>query len=491
MIKILAFVSPAICAVVVCGCAPSRHHPRRTPGTAPTPDTFWTPPAEELRVPAPAAPPEIPADLAGRVQSMTLVDVLDLALRNSPLTQLAWADARAAAAGYESKRGEYWPQINLDANYTKYKTAATQGRQAVRQTVLGGSAALSYLLLDFGGRSGSLEKARSALVAADWTHNAVIQNVVLQVELAYHRYMATKALLEAQRASLKEAETNLESANVRHDAGVATIAEVLQARTALSQAQLGLDSLQGSLLTTKGALAVSMSLPANIPFDIAEDPRDVPFEAVMEGIDSFIQQAIARRPDLMAARAQVDAAMARAKEVRSEGLPSLSFSASAGRNYFQGTGGHGDNYSAGFFVRVPIFTGFAQTNREREADAQAEAAGAREKSLENQVIFQVFSAYYLLQTATQRARTAGDLLASASQSEEVALERYRAGVGGILDLLAAQAALADARAQQIQARWDWYSSLAQLAHDTGVLGLQGESPIFPTAQPASSEKGTQ
>lgn len=422
---------------------------------------------------------------------MTLVDVLDLALRNSPLTKVAWADARAAAASYETKKGEYWPQINLDANYTKYKTAATQGRQAVQQTVYGGSAALSYLLLDFGGRSASIENARRALVAADWTHNAVIQNVVLQVELAYHRYMATKALLEAQRASLTEAATNLESATVRHDAGVATIAEVLQAKTALSQAQLDLDSLQGALQTTKGALAVSMGLPANIPFDIEERPRDVPFDTTMQGIDDFIQGALARRPDLMAARAQVEAALARAKEVKSDGLPSLSFSASGGRNYFQGRSGHGDNYSAGFFVRFPLFTGFAQTYKEREADAQADAAAARAKSLENQVVFQVFSAYYLLQTATQRARTAGDLMTSASQSEQVALERYRAGVGSILDLLAAQAALADARAQQIQARWDWYSSLAQLAHDTGVLGLQGESPIIPAAPPASSQKESQ
>ena len=51
----------------------------------------------------------------------------------------------------------------------------------------------------------------------------------------------------------------------------------------------------------------------------------------------------------------------------------------------------------------------------------------------------------------------------------VALARYQAGVGTILDLLAAQAALEGARAQMIQARSDWYVSLAQLAHDTGTL----------------------
>ena len=51
------------------------------------------------------------------------------------------------------------------------------------------------------------------------------------------------------------------------------------------------------------------------------------------------------------------------------------------------------------------------------------------------------------------------------------------GVGTILDLLTAQSALASARAQQAQTRWTWATSLAQLSHDVGVLGVHGETPI--------------
>jgi outer membrane protein TolC len=47
----------------------------------------------------------------------------------------------------------------------------------------------------------------------------------------------------------------------------------------------------------------------------------------------------------------------------------------------------------------------------------------------------------------------------------------------VLDVLTAQAALASARAQVIQARFNWYTALAQLAHDTGILGLDGSSPL--------------
>jgi outer membrane protein TolC len=50
-------------------------------------------------------------------------------------------------------------------------------------------------------------------------------------------------------------------------------------------------------------------------------------------------------------------------------------------------------------------------------------------------------------------------------------------VGSIIDLLTAQTALANARAQQVQSRWEWYTSLAQLARDTGVLGVRGDTPF--------------
>src|SRR5205807_1757978 len=83
---------------------------------------------------------------------------------------------------------------------------------------------------------GSIGAAREALLAADWTHNATLQNVVLDVEQAYFDYLGTKALLGAQQTTLKEAQTNVEAAEQRHNVGLATIADVLQARTALSQA---------------------------------------------------------------------------------------------------------------------------------------------------------------------------------------------------------------------------------------------------------------
>jgi len=118
---------------------------------------------------------------------------------------------------------------------------------------------------------------------------------------------------------------------------------------------------------------------------------------------------------------------------------------------------------------VPIFSGYDTTYRVRSAEAKAEVALAQRDSLALQVGLDVWSSYQALQTATQSLRTAADLLASADQSERVALGRYRAGVGTLIDLLNAQSALAAARVQRIQAALDWHVSRATLAKAVGTL----------------------
>jgi outer membrane protein TolC len=118
---------------------------------------------------------------------------------------------------------------------------------------------------------------------------------------------------------------------------------------------------------------------------------------------------------------------------------------------------------------VPIFSGYAPTYRIRSAEAQIEAQKARLENLRLKVALDVWTAYQNLATATQSLRSTADLLNSAEQSERVALGRYKAGVGHMLDVLNAQSALASARQQRIQSTFNWNISRATLAQAMGSL----------------------
>jgi len=426
----------------------------------------------------PAIAIAVPPDLQQRIRQLTLVDVVDLALRNNPATRASWAQARAAADLYGSARGEYYPTIDGAAMVSRIKSPATLARPAGQRTDYAPSITLNYLLLDFGGRSGSIERARQSLFAANLSHNATIQNTVLQAQVAYFTYMATSALLVAERSAIAEATANLNAATQRNRVGLATIADVLQARTALSQEQLNLETTQGSLQAARGSLASALGLPANLPFDLEPlTGAAIPVRAIALSVDSVINDALRNRPDLAAARAQAAAAASQVRVARAAELPSLALGGNAARTYSTPQTFAGPSYTISLGLSVPIFNGFSHQYDVAAARAQADAVSSLAEQTRQQVITEVFVSYYALQTAEQRVSTADDLLVSAQQSVQVAAGRYREGVGSIIDLLTAQTALANARAQQVQSRWQWYTSLAQLARDAGVLGVHGDAPF--------------
>ncbi len=445
-------------------------------GVPPSPSTAWTPPPQEQRRDTTTVP-AVPLDLEQRIKRLTLAEVVDLGLRNNPQTRVSWANARAAAAAYGSERGAYFPTIDGDVTGTRLKTVASQGRSAVTQSVLSPSLNLTYLLFDFGGRSGKVGAARNALVAANFTHNATLQNVVLQIQTAYFQYIANRALLGAQRITLREAQANLAAAEERHRVGVATIADVLQVRTAASQAELAAQATEGNLQTSCGALALSLGLPANLPYDIDSTAAQVPVSVLADSVDTLIARAVEARPDLAAARAEYEASRDQISVARANRLPSLELNGTGGRTYTSSLPQGGNNYTLSLGLHIPLFAGFSRMYDQRQAAALADAAAARTDILGQQVVFEVFSSYYALRTADRRVRTSEDLVASAQLSNDVALGRYKAGVGSVLDLLTAQSALADARAQQVMARLEWNTSLAQLARDAGVLDERGGSSL--------------
>jgi len=441
-----------------------------TERTASRPGAQWVPPPMARIRPDTVRPAvELPAGLLQKADSLTLELIVDITLQNNPDTRASWASAKAAAARLGSEKGAYYPQLDASAQANRAQGSVAGGRFSYNQIAFGPAVTLNFLLFDFGKREADVESARQDLYASNWTHNATLQNVVLRVERAYFQYLYAKALRQARQQSVEEARENLEAAEQRRKAGLATITDVLQARTNRSQALLAFQEVDGQVKTIRGALATAMGLPADIAFDVGFLPNELPVEMVSETIDKLMAQAENRRPDLAAARARVRQAEADLASVRAEDYPSFSIQGSLGRDYFNSRDRYSDNKRASIMLSVPLFTGFSRQNDVLESQADLERSQGEAEALRRQVILDVWISYYDLQTAAQRMDTSRELLATATESHQASQERYRVGVGSILELLTAQAALEDARAQDVAARTDWLLALAQLAHDTGNL----------------------
>jgi outer membrane protein len=470
-------------AVLMAGCSHIEPPVALETWTAPSSAQSWQAPASEkpeLQPPVSAPALEISAG------TWRMADLIDVALRNNPDTRASWQAARAAAADWQSQRGSLYPKIDVSAGiqHVDGKDLGVKSRSAL--TSFGPGAALSWLLLDFGTRDAGIEQKRQALLAADFAHNRVLQNVVFQVQQAFFLYVNAKALVKASETALAEAHTNLAEASNRRDAGVATVADVLQAQVAVSQAQLNLEDARGQIQTLRGALATVMGIPVNTDFDVGDDPLPAPTQRVEDAVENYLKKAQELRPDLAAQRARVLQAQSQLKAARGAAAPNLSLSAGVGQYYDSLSNGWDGLNKTALLFNIPIFNGYAYQYNIRKAQADIEAQKAALDALTQNVTLQVWTSYYRLKTSSQRIKVSEDLMRSAHQSYAVALGRYHEGVGSFLELVTAQSSLESARAQRVQARTDWYTALAQLSWTAGMLwekqDLLNDLPVGPAAK---------
>lgn len=398
---------------------------------------------------------------------MTLVDVVNKALCNNPQTRLAWANVRAQAALIGVAQSAYLPTLSFNAG--KNQPFGDNSVPASSQT--SSSLSAGFLLYDFGTRAANLENARQMMSAMANAQDSALQTVFLAAVQAYYQWHAVNSSVVAAREAERASAESLRAAQTRYRIGTGTPSDRLQAQTALSQAILSRIQAEGNAQSALAGVANVMGIDAQDAPALADSPLSIPSQEFENDLNALITQAKQDRSDLLAAQAQVKAAQAAVEIAQSSGMPSLFMNAN---NNYQNINSTvvTRSYSVGLTLTVPIFTGFNTTYRIRNAQALLDAKSAQLEQVSRQVSLDVWKNYYALRTAIDSVHAANDLQASAEESEKVALGRYKAGAGGILDLLNAQTALVNARQQFIQSLYNWQVAKAALAQSIGRLGYE-------------------
>jgi outer membrane protein len=462
-----------VSTVVAMACSAClRSLPEWTPmkDAPPAPGKAWKPRLDQLSSPLPAEQlPGLPPTLEPFADKLSLPQFIDAALQTSPTTRQAWEQARAAAAAWAQARGGYYPTIGANLYGFRTEGGPSAGATDFAETIGQGELTLSYLLLDFGGRSAQAEAARQALFNANWNHDQAIQDVLRNVAQAYHNHLGARAQMQADEVSLAEAQKSLQAAEERRRAGVGTLADVLQAQATEAQVRVALESDRGAVEISRGQLATAVGWPANIPFGVAEGPEELPLDAIGQNVEELIARAQRNRPDLAAVRAFVQQREAELRQSDSALWPQLLANGNVGHEIVRG-GFDTENsyYQVGLQLQIPLFQGFTLYNAVRGARARLEAAHAALQLQMQTVVSDVWAAYYNFRTAARQLEASRTLLASSTQAFQASTARFRAGAGDIVELLNAQSQLARARAQQVQAQTSLFTSYAELVHAIGA-----------------------
>jgi outer membrane protein len=403
-------------------------------------------------------------------RTYSLAELIDLAEAHNPQTHVAWERARAQAAALGIARSELYPTLAAAALSQTSSAEILFGTQFVRQTVEELQVALdvNYTIFDFGARRGRINAAAAEVLAANFAFNDIHRNLIYQVEEAYYRLLNSIGQEDAARASLSNAQTVQQASEERLEHGLATLPDVLEARSATAQAEYDLQAVLGDEEVARGDLATALGTVPNAVI------RVQPLDSIGDSFDQAIQRALGQRPDLMQQVAEIRSADARIKEARAAYYPTLTLNAiPAGQSLYGVQQSLPLVHTADFVGELSlnltwtVFDGGARKNRVAEAEAGRRAAEAQVHTTRDEIADQVWAAYSNLNTAFRQRQAAIALLRSASQSYDAALESYNYGLRNLLDVTAAQRALAQARSADVLARTQVLTALANLAFRTG------------------------
>jgi len=433
--------------------------------------TTWNPLKKNLLVSSEYFDTLVPCDYENKI--LSLAEMVDIALKNSPLTKASWSEARAQAAKYSQSLSSYFPEFNFVGTYQRERQVFfTQNQFSTTPfylTTVSPELHVSYTIFDFGERRNTSEAALYSLYYADYMHNQEIQNVLKVVMNEYYNYVYQKHLLKAYEEDLKTSEVVLDAAEKKRDVGVADLSDVSRARAKYLQKKIQTIEQRKTVETSFANLAKNVGLPANVTFQVQDLPEKLSVEPLLENLDQLVTRAQKNRPDFKAASAKVAMSLSNLGKAKAERLPKIQGNFDIGRSWWN-DGKHDDyHFNLQLSLSFPLFKGFYYQNQTKSAEALLDKSKAQLYEKELTIIQEVTSAHSEVKSSTESIQYAEEFVQNSELQFDIALKNYKAGVNTIIEVLSAQSSLADARAKLVFSKKEWYSSIANLAFATGAL----------------------
>ena len=369
-----------------------------------------------------------------------LQKLVETALRENRDVRVAIATISEFRAQYGVAKGDFFPQITLNAQGGRTKTVlGSIGAFTYNQ--IQATADLSWEL-DFWGRiRRSTEAARSDLLASRESQRAVVLTLVSDVASTYLQLRQLDLELEISRRTLTANRETFRLARRRFDQGLISELDVRQFEAEVASPAASVAQLEGQITQTENQLSVLVGRnPGGIP-------RGRPLTEVLGGLavpEFSPASLLERRPDVRQAEAQLHAATARVGAAKGDLLPRLLVTGDYG-TYSKNTDDlfkkNSEIYQILGGISMPLFTGGKVGKQVDVARARAEQA---RYSYEQTVLI----ALQEVEDAVAGVRASRNQVA-AQQTQVDALRRalrlaemrYQSGASSYLDLLDAQRSL--------------------------------------------------
>lgn len=335
-------------------------------------------------------------------------------------------------------------------------------------------------LLIFNGfsRLYNIRQNQKAAEAQLYQINQTRQDVIFNVSQQYLQVLLNQELLRIAEANLEQQQELAESIKTFVEAGIRNIADQYNQESAASNAALTVVERENQLTISKVQLIRTLQID---PFEEwqFEEPALEQSALLQEevSLEEAYNAAIANRPDIKQQRTTIEASRFGLKAARGAYYPRLS------AGYYLGS-----QYSSLFDptfseqlldinrvnvlslnLNIPIFNNLENKTAVQRNQQLLNNAELEMEDLERNIFEQVQTAIADYETAKERITAAEAQIRAAEKALEAERERFKLGVGNILDLNRVNAAYIEALATKAQADYQIIFQKTALDYYMGKL----------------------
>lgn len=468
-------------------------------GICVVPGRAWA--QESMTLPVSPKLKEVAPDIADAV--LTIDRAVELALKLSK--DLAAARENLAQAQGSTGISRSALGIKTSAGVTATRQNQTQvvnlGDQSlVTQPQYGGQlTATVQVPIDLSGvLKAAVTQAQYQELSAQIDLKRVQNDIVFNVKNAFYGVLRNQSLLEVAQSDLQNAVDRLSDANLRVAAGtvakydvISAEADVATAQNALSQRKtnvsIALSALKSTIglafderlkVSTTGAVATPKSAsstillpsPTRLVDVVAVKPKEEqkttivsdPLQINESDFSSLLSEALKNRPEILREEASIAAAKRGIMLARQSLLPTTSLGYS--HNYNPNPSGLGGQKQSGqitFSLNLPVTDGGQARARLQSANAQVSLAENNKRIQIDVVTLEVRQTILNIEQSQEQVVATSQAVIRAEEAFNLARLRYsagvtrQAGVSPLIEFGEAQRSLAQAKADYVNALYDF------------------------------------
>jgi len=317
-------------------------------------------------------------------------------------------------------------------------------------------------LFDFGRVRGLIHEQQYEADAAKARYDLARLNLILEVSQRYFEVLATRLRIKVYEKAVEQRQEHVHESRLMAQAELKPEIDVYTTQAQLSRSQLDLIRARNAAVDAKVALDNAIGLSENsLEYHMADQ---LTWDPINITLPQLLNDAVVLRPDLQMMAHQAQAAGARVRIYRSDYFPTVQ---GAGDYETMGTGlPASNNFDVGIVVSWPIFNGFQTEHQVAQAKYNQEAIKHQIEDLRQQIVLEVTRSFLDWQASVAAIGKAQSVLDASQEELHLAEQRYKAGLGNVIELEDAQTRFTLDSANYVDALYGYAIAKAAVRHAT-------------------------